>query len=52
MIETVEVDMIMFGRSIHFISYLYGIGLTLLFAVFVNVTMFLQAAPHRYGGIP
>ena len=41
-IETVEVDMIMFGRSIHFISYLYGIGLTLLFAVFVNVTMFYK----------
>ncbi len=41
-INTVEVDMIMFGRTIHFISYLYGIGLTLLFAVFVNVTMFYK----------
>lgn len=41
-IKTVEVDLIMFGRTVHPISYVWGIALTLLFAVWVNVTMFYK----------
>lgn len=41
-IETVEVDLIMFGRTVHLMSYLWGIALTLLFALVVNVTMFYK----------
>ncbi|MCI8464727.1 MAG: ABC transporter permease [Lachnospiraceae bacterium] len=41
-IETVEVDLIMFGRVVHPVSYLWGAGLTVLFAVLVNVTMFYK----------
>ena len=41
-IRTVEVDLIMFGRTVHPVSYLYGAGLTALFAVLVNVTMFYK----------
>ncbi len=41
-IETVEVDLIMFGRTVHPASYLWGAGLTLLFAFLVNVTMFYK----------
>ena len=41
-IETVEVDLIMFGRVVHPVSYLWCAGLTVLFAVFVNVTMFYK----------
>ena len=32
----------MFGRTVHPVSYLYGAGLTALFAVLVNVTMFYK----------
>lgn len=41
-IETVEVDLIMFGRVIHPVSYLWGILLTFLFAFIVNVAMFYK----------
>ncbi|MCI8506613.1 MAG: ABC transporter permease [Lachnospiraceae bacterium] len=41
-IETAEVDLIMFGRTVHPVSYLWGAGLTVLFAVLVNVTMFYK----------
>ena len=41
-IETAEVDLIMFGRVVHPVSYLWGAGLTALFAVLVNVAMFYK----------
>lgn len=41
-ILTVEVDMIMFGREIELLSYVYSILLTALFAIFVNFGMFFK----------
>ena len=41
-IETVEVDLIMFGRVVHPISYVYGAALTVLFALLVNVFMYFK----------
>ncbi len=41
-ILTVEVDMLMFGRQIETMSYVYSILLTILFAVFVNFGMFFK----------
>ena len=38
-IVTVEVDAVMFGRDIHPVSFLYAIGLTLLFSTLVNLVM-------------
>ena len=38
-ITTVEVDVVMFGRAIHPMSYAYSAALTLLFAVVVNLAM-------------
>lgn len=38
-IATVEIDMLMFGREIHFAVYLVAAVLTLLFAAIVNVIM-------------
>lgn len=38
-IQTVEVDNIMFGRDIYFTSYLYAAGLTFLFSILVNAVM-------------
>lgn len=38
-ILTCEIDMIMFGRTIRGISYVYGALLTCFFAVFINVSM-------------
>jgi putative ABC transport system permease protein len=38
-ITTVEVDMVMFGRSIHVTSYILAAVMTLVFAAFVNVIM-------------
>jgi len=35
----VEVDVVMFGRAIHPMSYAYSAALTLLFAVVVNLAM-------------
>ena len=39
-IQTCEVDMVMFGRNVGLLSYLYSAGLTLLFAVIVNLVMY------------
>ena len=36
-VKTAEVDMVMFGRSIRPSSYLYSIGLTILFSLLVNL---------------
>ena len=41
-ILTVEVDMMMFGREIEGLSYLYSVVLTCLFAVLINVGMFYK----------
>jgi putative ABC transport system permease protein len=38
-IRTVEVDLVMFGRTIYATSYLYAAALTLAFAVIVNLAM-------------
>ena len=39
-IQTVEVDMVMFGRTIEPLSFVYSALLTLLFAVVVDFVMF------------
>ena len=36
-ITTCEVDMVMFGRNIKFLSYIYSIAITVIFTVFVNI---------------
>ncbi len=41
-ILTVEVDMIMFGRNIEPLSYLYSVFLTCVFAVLINFGMFYK----------
>jgi putative ABC transport system permease protein len=41
-ITTVEIDQVMFGRNIDISSYLYGILLTFLFSIFVNLVMFYK----------
>ena len=38
-IQTVEVDNVMFGRDIYFTSYLYAAGLTFLFSILVNAVI-------------
>lgn len=38
-VQTVEVDNIMFGRTIYFTSYIYAAGLTMLFSLLVNAVM-------------
>lgn len=38
-VQTIEIDNIMFGRQIYFTSYLYAAGLTLLFSLLVNAVM-------------
>lgn len=38
-VQTVEVDNIMFGRTIYFTSYLYAAALTLVFSLLVNAVM-------------
>ena len=42
LILTLEVDMIMFGRQINPMSYVYSIILTVLFAMLVNISMFYK----------
>jgi putative ABC transport system permease protein len=41
-IITVEIELVMFGRTIDFSSYLYSILLTFLFSAFVNFVMFFK----------
>ena len=38
-IRTAEVDMVMFGRSIYWLSYVWSALLTILFSVIVNFVM-------------
>ena len=42
LILTLEVDMIMFGRQISPMSYIYSIIFTVLFAMFVNISMYYK----------
>lgn len=42
LVATIEVDLIMFGRAIEPLSYLWSILLTALFAVLVNITMYYK----------
>ena len=39
-IQTVEVDMVMFGRLVHPISFVWSAALTMLFSVLVNLVMY------------
>ena len=39
---TVEMDMMMFGREIRGLSYIYSAGLTFIFAAFVNLAMYYK----------
>lgn len=41
-IQTVEVEMTMFGRNINMPSYLYAIGFTFLFSLLVNLVMYFK----------
>ena len=41
-IQTVEVEMTMFGRNINMPSYLYAVGFTFLFSLLVNVVMYFK----------
>lgn len=41
-VQTVEIDIVMFGREIYFPSYLYAIGITFIFAIIVNVLMYFK----------
>ncbi len=41
-VKTIEVDIMMFGRTIKNLSYLYSFVLTILFSVFVNMVMYFH----------
>ncbi len=41
-IKTVEIDMLMFGRELHFMSFVLAFVLTIVFAVIVNLVMHLR----------
>ena len=41
-ILTVEIDMMMFGREIEGLSYLYSVLLTCIFAILINFGMFYK----------
>jgi putative ABC transport system permease protein len=41
-IETVEIELVMFGRNIDWSSYVYSLLLTLFFSAFVNFVMFFK----------
>jgi len=41
-IMTVEIDMMMFGRDIEALSFVYSIVLTFIFAIFINIGMFYK----------
>lgn len=38
-IQTMEIDMVMFGQSVHFSSFIWSILLTLIFSILVNLFM-------------
>jgi putative ABC transport system permease protein len=39
-IDTMEIDAMMFGKNVHFISYIFSIALTLVFSILVNFSMY------------
>ena len=39
-VSTIEMDIVMFGRSIHGISFIYAAAFTLVFTLLVNVSMY------------
>ena len=41
-IVTAEIDIMMFGRNINFISYVYSVLLTFAFSLIVNAIMFFR----------
>ena len=41
-IQTVEVEMTMFGRNINLPSYIYAIAFTILFSLLVNLVMYFK----------
>lgn len=45
--DTMEIDSIMFGKTIHWASYIFSVLLTLLFSVFVNGVMHIRL--HKIG---
>jgi len=38
-VKTVEVDQVMFGRDIYFLSYIYAVAITIVFTLLVNLIM-------------
>ncbi len=38
-VKTVEVDQVMFGRDIYFLSYVYAVAITMVFTLIVNLVM-------------
>ena len=41
-VETVEIDSVMFGRNINTISFVYAFLLTVVFSLFVNGVMYFK----------
>lgn len=41
-VQTVEIDIVMFGREIYLPSFLYALGITFIFAIIVNVLMYFK----------
>ena len=39
-VSTIEMDIVMFGRSIHGISFVYATAFTLVFTLLVNISMY------------
>ena len=39
-VETAEIDMVMFGRSVYFPSYIWSVAITIIFALIVSLVMY------------
>lgn len=39
-IDTMEIDTMMFGQNVHIISYIFSIALTMVFSILVNLSMY------------
>ena len=50
-VKTAEVDMVMFGREIKWLSYVFSALLTIFFSIIVNLVMIPQAEKDQYGGV-
>ena len=51
-VVTAEVDQVMFGRTIHWDSFVIAFVLTMVFTAVVMLVMRPKACPHRHGGEP